>query len=73
MLTLTPEESGLLFKKLEYRFRLSNNPLVEKLKSGQESQLDELEILLLSKKLEHRFKSSSNPILEKLGIKTVTA
>jgi len=73
MITLTPEESLLLSKKLEYRFRMSNNPLVEKLKSGEETTLDNVELLLLSKKLEHRFKSSSNPILEKLGIKSEAA
>lgn len=62
---LTAEEYELLLKKLEFRFKNSDNELVEKLKNNDDLSNDDITLLL--KKLEFNFKKSKNAIIEKLS------
>lgn len=62
---LTSEEYQFLFKKLEYAFKKSGNPLVDKIKN--EEDLSDNDIKLLLKKLEYTFRKSEHPILKKLS------
>lgn len=68
MIKITAEEAQIFKSKLEYRFKKSGNPLVEKLDSKGDIELTEDETVLLSKKLEYKFKNSGNSILEKLKV-----
>jgi hypothetical protein len=64
-MSLTPEEFDFLYKKLEYTFKKSENPLVDKIKN--KTQLTEDDIKLLLKKLEYTFRKSDHPIIKKLS------
>jgi len=61
---LTNNEYELLYNKLEYRFKKSNNYLIEKLNNKSELNLDDIKLLL--NKLEYNFKKGGNEIIEKL-------
>jgi DNA-binding Lrp family transcriptional regulator len=70
---ITKELSKKLYSKLEYNFKKSNNALVEKLKSGEEVELSNDDILTLLKKLEYRFKKSNDTdlkMLREMSVKT---
>lgn len=61
---LSKEEYELLYKKLEYRFKKSENTVVNKIKEYEDLSNEDISILL--KKLEYSFKKSNNPIILKL-------
>jgi len=62
---LTDQEYELLFKKLEYRFKKSDNELVNKIKDKKNLSDDDIKLLL--KKLEYTFRKSGNDVLTKLS------
>jgi hypothetical protein len=62
---LKNEEYELLYKKLEYTFKKSGNPLVDKIKDKQDLSDDDIKLLL--KKLEYTFRKSGNDIINQLS------
>lgn len=62
---LKNEEYELLYKKLEYTFKKSGNPLVDKLKDKQDLSEDDIKLLL--KKLEYTFRKSEHKIINQLS------
>lgn len=62
---LKNEEYELLYKKLEYTFKKSGNPLVDKLKEKQNLSEDDIKLLL--KKLEYTFRKSGHEIINQLS------
>lgn len=64
-MSLSSEEFEFLYKKLEYTFKKSGNPLIDKIKN--QIQLTEDDIKLLLKKLEYTFRKSEHPIIKKLS------
>lgn len=62
---LQDNEYELLYKKLEYTFKKSGNPLVDKIKDKQDLSEDDIRLLL--KKLEYTFRKSGNEIISKLS------
>jgi len=69
---LTADESALLAKKLEYRFKKSGNPVVTKLTEATDLTDDELGLVI--NKLEYSFKKKGAPVIDKikthLGVET---
>jgi hypothetical protein len=61
---LSDNDYELLYKKLEYRFKKSENALVTKIKDKKELSEDDIELLL--KKLEYSFRKSEPEIIERL-------
>ena len=62
---LEDAEYELLYKKLEYSFKKSGNPLVDKI--ATKANLTEDDIKLLLRKLEYRFRTSSSELILKLA------
>lgn len=62
---LKKEEYELLYKKLEYTFKKSGNPLVDKLKNEQDLSDDDIKLLL--KKIEYTFRKSGHKIIDQLS------
>jgi len=61
---LHAEFAVLLYKKLEYTFKHSNNSLVSKILNKEDLSNDDLK--LLAKKLEYKFKKSGHEILKRI-------
>ena len=61
---LTSQEYELILNKLEYRFKKSNDPMLEKLKNHDDLSKENVEFIM--KKLEYNFKKSGNSLIEKL-------
>jgi len=65
IMKLSDSEYELLFKKLEYRFKKSENSVVDKIKNKESLSKEDAELLL--KKLEYTFRKSGHEILAKLA------
>jgi len=63
-LELTPSEYETIFNKLEYTFKKSNNPIVDKIAKKQVLTDGELETLL--KKFEYTYRKTGSPIIDKI-------
>ena len=66
---LSSHDAKFVYKKLEYTFKKkSGNPILEKLQSNIDIELDQVEIDLIKKKFEYTFKKSCHPILVQFGL-----
>lgn len=65
IMKLEDAEYELLYKKLEYTFKKSENPLVDKI--ATKANLTEDDIKLLLRKLEYRFRKGSSELILKLA------
>ena len=61
---LTPSDCDFIFKKLEYKFKKSGNPLIEKITSNFPLTSEDIELILF--KFEYKFKKSGHEIIGRL-------
>ena len=64
MLNLSDDDYILISKKLEFRFKKSNNPLTQKIIDKETLSDDDLKLLL--KKFEYTFRKSNPEIIERI-------
>ena len=58
-------EYDKIFKKLEYTFKKSDNPLINKLKNKEDLSIEDLKLLI--RKLEYTFRKSDDEIIKKIS------
>lgn len=63
-ISLSELDYSLIFKKLEYTFKKSNNYLIDKIKNME--QLTDEDLNLLLKKFEYSFRKSNPEIIERI-------
>lgn len=68
ILTLSDSDYDLIYKKLEYTFKKSNNLLVQKIINHE--TLSKSDVLILLKKFEYTFRKSEHELLKRLAVFT---